>query len=215
MGLFVDYCIFRYQVLFVSHFSDVLFIWTFKNILEDTWSLSLFHITLSSDFYFSFLLQRWARLWSRGRDWDQVGLSLGLKLFCSILILFLRSLFSFCFRSYCFLILYYFLIHSNSFIIPFLLCLFSFWFHSYSLSFWSYSSLSWHSVLIPFCFCSHSVIVAAWRSLQSIKTPRGLWFLHQKSKKLFILISPVVLEFFKGAIDNFKEVPGCFGLVKI
>ena len=112
MGLFVDYCIFRYQVLFVSHFSDVLFIWTFKNILEDTWSLSLFHITLSSDFYFSFLLQRWARLWSRGRDWDQVGLSLGLKLFCSILILFLRSLFSFCFRSYCFLI---FLLLSNPF----------------------------------------------------------------------------------------------------
>ena len=60
---------------------------------------------------------------------------------------------------------------------------FSFWFHSYSLSFWSYSSLSWHCVLIPFCFCSHSVIVAAWRSLQSIKTPRGLWFLHQKPKK--------------------------------
>ena len=76
-----------------------------------------------------------------------------------------------------FLFFYYFLIHSNSFIFPFLLCLFSFWFHSYSLSFWSYSSLSWHSVLIPFCFCSHSVIIVAWRLLQSIETPRGLWFL--------------------------------------
>ena len=172
--------------------------------MEVTWSLSLFHITLSSDFYFSFLLQRWARLWSRGRDWDQVGLSLGLKLFCSILILFLRSLFLFCFRSYCFLILYYFLIHSNSFIIPFLLCLFSFWFHSYSLSFWSYSSLSWHSVLIPFCFCSHSVIVAAWRSLQSIKTPRGLWFLHQKSKKTFHIDFSSSTGVFQGCYRQFQ-----------
>ena len=120
--------------------------------MEVTWSLSLFHITLSSDFYFSFLLQKWARLWSRGRDWDQVGLSLGLKLFCSILILFLRSLFLFCFRSYCFLILYYFLIHSNSFIIPYLLCLFSFWFQ-FTIGYTLWCHPIWPLfILIPFLF---------------------------------------------------------------
>ena len=104
-----------------------------------------------------------------------------------------------------FLFFYYFLIHSNSFIFPFLLCLFSFWFHSYSLSFWSYSSLSWHSVLIPFCFCSHSVIVAAWRSLQSIKTPRGLWFLHQKSKKTFHIDFSSSAGVFQGCYRQFQR----------